>query len=75
MLLAFPYMHSYLFPEDLVPGIRFFDPGMQGEPDESAYRPEGLPLDSKTATALIQTTPSGSASSSRTPARWPISAP
>ena len=27
MLLAFPYMHSYLFPENLVPGIRFFRPG------------------------------------------------
>ena len=53
MLLAFPYMHSYLFPENLVPGIRFFDPGMQGEPDESTFRPEELPLDPKTATALI----------------------
>jgi hypothetical protein len=53
MLLAFPYMHSYLFPENLVPTIRFFDPGMLDEPDESAYRPEGLPMDRKTATALI----------------------
>lgn len=53
MLLAFPYMHSYLFPENLVPSIRFFDPGMQDEPDASAFRPDGLPLDRKTATALI----------------------
>ncbi len=53
MLLAFPYMHSYLFPENLVEGVRFFDPGMLDEPDESVFRPEGLPMDKETATALI----------------------
>lgn len=53
MLLAFPYMHSYLFPEGLVPNVRFFDPGMGDEPDEFAFRPEDLPLDRDTAMALI----------------------
>ena len=52
MLLAFPHMHPELFPAD-VEGIRFFDPGMTNEPGESQFRPEGLPMDKKTATALI----------------------
>ena len=53
MLLAFPYMHTYLFPEDLLETVRFFDPGLAEEPEPEAFRPEGLPLDRKTATALI----------------------
>ncbi|MEF2231048.1 MAG: hypothetical protein V3571_08980 [Pseudodesulfovibrio sp.] len=53
MLLAFPYMHAYLFPENLVPSVRFLDPGMAEEPEPEAFRPEGLPLDRKTAIALI----------------------
>jgi hypothetical protein len=51
MLLSFPYMHPELFPAD-VDGIRFFDPGMAEEGD-SFFRPEGLPLNKKMATALI----------------------
>ncbi len=53
MLLAFPYMHTYLFPEDLVSLVCFFDPGMTDEPDPEGFRPKDLPLDAKTATALI----------------------
>lgn len=53
MLLSFPYMHQDLFPDDLIEDIRFFDPGMTEQVEESGYRPEGLPLDAKTATALI----------------------
>lgn len=53
MLLSFPYMHSELFSGDPVPGIRFFDPGLSEEVGENGYRPEALPMDRKTATALI----------------------
>lgn len=53
MLLAFPYMHPELFPDDSISGITFFDPGMTETADEGCFRPDGLPLDPKTATALI----------------------
>jgi len=53
MLLSFPYMHPELFSGDDVPGLRFFDPGMTAEVGENGFRPEGLPLDPKTAAALI----------------------
>lgn len=53
MLLAFPYMHPELFTGATVPGIRFLDPGMLDEPSEKMFRPDGLPMDKKTATALI----------------------
>ncbi len=53
MLLSFPYMHPELFPADAVSEIRFFDPGMQDEPGENVFRPDALPMDKKTATALI----------------------
>jgi hypothetical protein len=54
MLLSFPYMHPECVPGALVPGLSFFDPGLAGEPGEHAFKPEGLPLDAKTATALIR---------------------
>ncbi len=53
MLLSFPYMHPELFRAKPVPGMVFFDPGLQVEAGEHAFRPENLPLDPKTATALI----------------------
>lgn len=52
MLLSFPYMHPELVSAD-IPGIRFFDPGMGEEQGENVFRPESLPMDKKTATALI----------------------
>ena len=54
MLLSFPYMHPELFSAELVPGMMFFDPGLQAEASENAFRPENLPLDPPTATALIR---------------------
>lgn len=53
MLLAFPYMHAELFPDESVEGITFFDPGMTEAAEEGMFRPDDLPLDPKTATALI----------------------
>jgi hypothetical protein len=53
MLLAFPYMHPELWSGDDLDGLTFFDPGLAPEPDPHAFRPEGLPLDPKTAGALI----------------------
>lgn len=53
MLLSFPYMHPELFPGDVMPGVRFFDPGLTEESGENAFRPESLPMDSRTATSLI----------------------
>jgi len=53
MLLAFPYMHTYLFPEELIPSVRFFDPGMTAKSEPEAFRPDNLPLDPKTSAALI----------------------
>lgn len=52
MLLSFPHMHPELFPIKM-DNIRFFDPGLATESGEPFFRPEGLPMDSKTATALI----------------------
>jgi len=53
MLLAFPYMHPELWSGADLDGLTFFDPGLTDEPAPHAYRPEGLPLDPKTAGALI----------------------
>ncbi len=53
MLLSFPYMHRELVADKNVSGLRFFDPGMQNEPVEDGFRPENMPLDAKTAKALI----------------------
>jgi len=53
MLLSFPYMHKELFLGEAVEGIRFFDPGMLDESGDVIYRPDGLPMDNKTAKALI----------------------
>ena len=53
MLLAFPYMHPELWSGDDFEELTFFDPGLADEPDHHAFRPEGLPLDPKTARALI----------------------
>jgi len=54
MLLAFPYMHPELWSGDDLDGLTFFDPGLTDEPDHHAFRPEGLPLDPKTARSLIK---------------------
>jgi hypothetical protein len=54
MLLSFPYMHPELFHAKSIPGIMFFDPGLQAETSENSFRPEELPMDSKTAKSLIQ---------------------
>lgn len=53
MLLSFPNLHPELWSGKPVEGLRFFDPGLAAEPFESGFRPEGLPLDPKTANALI----------------------
>lgn len=52
MLLAFPHMHPELSDYD-TPELQFFDPGMADEVGERMFRPEGLPMDKRTATALI----------------------
>ncbi|QGY41298.1 hypothetical protein GM415_14565 [Pseudodesulfovibrio cashew] len=54
MLLSFPYMHPELVPGVKADGMRFFDPGLAETPGECSFRPEGLPLDRKTAAALIR---------------------
>ena len=54
MLLAFPYMHPELWSGDDLDGLTFFDPGLTDEADHHAFRPEGLPLDPKTARSLIK---------------------
>lgn len=54
MLLSFPHMHPTLFPAAPVPGLRFFDPGLTDAVSENGFRPEGLPLDPKTAASLIR---------------------
>lgn len=53
MLLSFPNLHPELWSAQPVEGLKFFDPGLAQEPVEGGYRPDSLPLDSKTATALI----------------------
>lgn len=53
MLLSFPYMHPELFPAELADNVRFFDPGMADDSESGMFRPDGLPLDKKMATALI----------------------
>lgn len=52
MLLSFPYMHPELFSPD-IEGIRFFDPGMKDDLGERYFRPDSLPMDQRTAAALI----------------------
>ncbi|WP_285906143.1 hypothetical protein [Pseudodesulfovibrio pelocollis] len=54
MLLSFPHMHPTLSRSGHLPGLRFFDPGMTEAPVEGGFRPEGLPLDPRTAAALIR---------------------
>jgi hypothetical protein len=54
MLLSFPHMHPELNPARSLPGLRYFDPGMTPDPAEDVYRPDGLPLDPKTAASLIR---------------------
>ncbi|MBG0789281.1 MAG: hypothetical protein H0S80_02160 [Desulfovibrionaceae bacterium] len=53
MLLAFPNLHPELWPGKSLEGLRFFDPGLAAEPFADGFRPDGLPLDPKTAAALI----------------------
>jgi len=53
MLLSFPNLHPELWPGTPVKGLKFFDPGLAAEPFETGFRPDGLPLDPKTAAALI----------------------
>lgn len=54
MLLSFPYMHHELTRIESVSGLCFFDPGLQVEPVENGFRPAELPLDPKSAAALIR---------------------
>jgi len=54
MLLSFPYMHPELFRAKSVEGLRFFDPGLSVESVDDAFKPDDLPMDSQTATALIR---------------------
>lgn len=53
MLLSFPYMHPELIPAELMERVSFFDPGMTDASDETSFRPATLPMDPKTASALI----------------------
>ena len=53
MLLSFPNLHPELWTGGPLEGLRFFDPGLTESPCDGGFRPNGLPLDSKTATALI----------------------
>lgn len=53
MLLSFPTMHPELFSSQLSEKVTFFDPGLTPESGPDMYRPDNLPLDNKTAKALI----------------------
>jgi len=53
MLFSFPNLHPELWSDKSVDGLAFLDPGLTEEPVEGGFRPEGLPLDPKSATALI----------------------
>ncbi|QJB57852.1 hypothetical protein [Pseudodesulfovibrio sp. zrk46] len=53
MFLSFPYMHSELVSAEVAGDVLFFDPGLNEDSGENMFRPEGLPLDAKTARALI----------------------
>jgi hypothetical protein len=54
MLLSFPHMHPALSPVAAVPGLRYFDPGMTDAPADNGFRPADLPLDPRTAAALVR---------------------
>lgn len=53
MLLSFPHLHPELWSGAPVKGLQFLDPGLAAEPFENGFRPDDLPLDHKTAAALI----------------------
>ncbi|NDV19791.1 hypothetical protein GO013_10200 [Pseudodesulfovibrio sp. JC047] len=53
MLLSFPTLHPELWTGASLEGLCFFDPGLNEDILTGAFRPDELPLDSKTATALI----------------------
>jgi len=53
MLLSFPNLHPELWTGSPLEGLKFFDPGLNEASFDKAFRPEDLPLDHKTATALI----------------------
>lgn len=53
MLLSFPHLHPELWTGSPLEGLTFFDPGLNEASFDEAFRPENLPLDPKTATALI----------------------
>ncbi len=53
MLLSFPCMHLDLASPLLPDSTRFFDPGMAQGNDDRMFRPDDLPMDRQTATALI----------------------
>nr|WP_321514393.1 hypothetical protein [uncultured Pseudodesulfovibrio sp.] len=54
MLLSFPNLHPELWAGSPLDGLKFIDPGLNEGSFDNAFRPEGLPLDHKTATALIK---------------------
>lgn len=51
MLLSFPHMHSAFISDNAPDSLVFFDPGVSEE--EGGYRPPNLPLEKKSALALI----------------------
>lgn len=53
MLLSFPYLHPELCPDNGLKDLKFFDPGLTAEPVRNGFRPDDLPLDPRSAAALI----------------------
>lgn len=53
MLINFPAMHSELIPEGAEEGVLLFDPGLAADED-GRFRPESLPIDKRTAMALLR---------------------
>ncbi|BDQ36037.1 hypothetical protein SYK_03970 [Pseudodesulfovibrio nedwellii] len=53
MLLSFPNLHPELWTNGPLKGLKFLDPGLNEASFDQAFRPEDLPLDHNTATALI----------------------
>ncbi|MEF2144450.1 MAG: hypothetical protein V3573_03310 [Desulfovibrionaceae bacterium] len=54
MLLYFPQMHPECLAKPYIPGVLFFDPGLMGDNGIGRFRPEGLPLDEKSAHNLLE---------------------
>ncbi len=54
MFLYFPHMHPELSSFPPVDGGLFFDPGYSDESQGPSFRPEGLPIEPRTARKIIQ---------------------